>query len=206
MHAQLFSVADKRNEAVTHLQRNVGLLDPVLAARIVGSDLVRDAPPELIALNLAEVDRIEKFQWSPYYKGTNWHTAAKESPLDHPALAELLAATLHAAANPGGVRFPHPYERPTDSFLETATERCGGVGERVYFHCPYDAAMEEWGERFEEYYRSCSMAGSFELGFTTKNAPDLAQLSLEAVCQMADAANCLFTAALDGEGFLLWRR
>jgi hypothetical protein len=207
MRANVTPIAGLREQALRHLERNVSVLPDEVARLLVGSRPVQCGEPQLIALDAAEINRVVDFQWSPYYSGTDIYSAIAADPIpDGGHCHDLLARHVRRCVVPGvDVVFPYAFASRRDSFLANVAQEWASFNDIVLFICRFNERESAWLESFDDTRRQASVAGSFDVGVCSKRCPGhCAEWTGEAMRDLMASAICVFAAALDGEGYLLW--
>ena len=208
MRARMRRIADLREQAHRHLERNVSLLSDEIAQLLLSSPPVQCGEPQLIALDAAEINRNVDFQWSPYYSGTDFHSAIAADPIAEGGHCnDLLARQVRRCVFPGvDVVFPHALASRTDPFLANVAEEWVSYNDSVFFVCRFEPIELAWLESFDGARRQASTAGAFDVGVCSTRCPRRSsQWTKETVFNMTAAAVCVFATALDGEGYLVWK-
>lgn len=191
-----------------HLERNALLLPEDVARMVLTSTLVEISTPQLIALNAAELSRITNFKWSPYYAGTDIHSAVAADPIpDDGHCDQLLARVIREYANAGmDVIFPHALASSSDPFLAHVSLEWTSFEDRVFFVCRSNPDESIWLQSFDDTLARTSTAGAFDIGFCTPSTPaPCNEWNRNEIERMIASADCVFAAALDGEGYLVWK-
>jgi hypothetical protein len=200
------SIPQLSAQAFEHLKRNVSVLHSQIAALLLSSSAVRNAEPQLIALDAAEIARITDFQWSPYYSGTDIHTAVASDPIKGPQDHDVLARLIRTSCSPGAdVVFACFVASKTDTWMRNVSQEWRSCNGNIFVIHRFDPDEPRWLEGFEETLRRASTPG-FDVGFCT-HAPagSGGEWTVEEFGAMVAASNCIFAAALDGEGYLVWK-
>ncbi len=209
MRARKILVNQMASLAVQHLDRNTSLLADQTADRLRVASAVRNAKPYLIALDAIDLKLVTDFRMSPWYSGTDLHSAIASDPIDDGGFVqELLAHSIHHHLfhrDAADVVFPHAMASKGDPFLKNVESELAFCGNRVLYVVRYNDNLPSWLSLFDDTLRTASNAGSFEIGFCTTARPtDNNEWTQEQLEGMIEVASCVFAAALDGEGYLVW--
>lgn len=211
MRACRYSVDHMAKLAIRRLERNTSLLAGHAAIRLRAAAPVQNAKPFLIALDAIELVRVTDFQMSPWYSGTDLQSAVASDPIEVcGSCQELLAESIHNHAMRGNVAdvvLPDAMVLRSDPSLRNDEVESAFCGDRVLYVVRQNKEVASWLSLFDSALRAASHAGAFEVGFcTTSLATDNREWTQEQLDGMIDRATCVFTAALDGEGYLVWER
>ncbi len=209
MRARKTCVNQMANLAVQHLERNTSILADQTADRLRVASAVRNAKPYLIALDALELELVTDFGMSPWYSGTDLHSEIASDPIeDGGFVQELLAHSIHHQVSHGDaadVVFPDAMASKGDPFVNNGESELAFCGNRVFYVVRYDDDVHSWQSLFEDALRAASNAGAFDIGFcTTTRLTDNNEWTQEQLNGMIEEASCVFAAALDGEGYLVW--
>jgi hypothetical protein len=206
MHAELIEISGLEDNAISHLQRNLRLCCPEIHDRVMLSTPILEMRPKLIAFNAIEIDRITDFAWSPYYAGTDIYSAIQEDPVsvgcgpDDILVSKFTTLMQHDSA----LVMPHAFAREADPFLTRQRQRFFVVNDRIYFFALGDV-IKSGG--YDPLLASVSVANSVETGFVTGMHRIGDYSSTEAtLTAILNDVRCVFTSALDGEGYLVWSK
>jgi hypothetical protein len=209
MHACKYPVTHLSQLAADQLDRNLALLGNQLASRLRNAPPIKNASPYLLALNAINLDRVTNFQWDPWYAGTDAKTAIASDPVVEDEYSQhLLARTMRthvAKRHSSQVVFPDAMASRGDPCLED--ELCQPIycGECVFYTLRYNDDEKSWLQNFDDLLCRITSAGYFEIGFCTALLPPGSrEWNPEQLTAMIDAASCIFSAALDGGGYLVW--
>ena len=209
MRASKFSINGMTELALKHLRRNASLLTEKSANRLLSSAVVQSARPYIIALDAIDLDRVTDFQWSPFYSGTDIHRAlAANSIVEGMTCDDMLAMNIRRRITVDcspDVVFPDSMASRNDPFLANVTRQLAFCDDRVYYIVLQNDSDAAWLALFDDTLRFASNAGSFDIGFCTRVPhADKMEWTSQQLNAMIDSASCVFAAALDGEGYLVW--
>jgi hypothetical protein len=78
--------------------------------------------------------------------------------------------------------------------------------DRVFFICRFGPDDATWLESFDDTRRQASTAGAFDVGFCSSALLNRGEAWTNGDVQtMIGTSTCVFAAALDCEGFLVWK-
>jgi hypothetical protein len=209
MRATVIDIPHSKVAAIRQLQRNTCWLgDDVLAQALLTSHPVQHGQLELIALDAAEIDRIEDFQWSPYYAGTDLYSARAADPIPPGGHChELLARRIRQHVEPGlDVIFPYPLACHTSPWLSNIASTWHCSGECVFYICRYQSCESAWHTSFQDVRAAAGMPGGSSIAFFAQ-APHSSQgeWTRSELLAMIQSTTCVIAEAMDGDGYLVWR-